>query len=464
MIPISLPQLADILQAELCNATDCVIEHVSTDSRAIMTGDLFVALVGEHFDGHLYVEKAQLQGAVAAVVERRLPCDMPQLIVADTQKALGQLGQWVKQSCDLQTVAITGSSGKTTVKELTAAILGLQHQVLATAGNFNNEIGVPLTLLRLTPEIDKAVVELGANHLGEIAYTASLVKPDVAVITTIGGAHLEGFGSEQGIANAKFEIFSGLAPQGVAVFDLHSQYGSQWRKQLGQQPVLTWSSQGDESANLWASAIQLETSASQFMLHVGEQAVSVKLPMPGLHNVNNALAAAAACVALGVSLAEIAEGLGQGVRVKGRLESHSLSAKLLVIDDSYNANLGSVKAAIDVLVSDPLQPQTALIFGDMAELGEWAKSHHQQVGEYAKQQGVQALFTLGSWSQTTQEAFGGEGSHHLEFESLMSTLISWISAQQQPLRLLIKGSRSSAMERVLASLKQWQSKTEDASC
>ena len=463
MIRLTLTQINGIVAGQLIGDASITTQRISTDSRDIHPGDLFLALQGEHFDGHDYVAKAQALGAVAAIVSRKLDATIPQIVVNDTLLALGRIGQWIKQACALRSVAITGSSGKTTVKEMIAAVLGQEAMVLATQGNFNNEIGVPLTLLRLSPEIEFSVIELGANHQGEIAYTSGLVQPDVALITNIGAAHLEGFGSEQGIANAKAEIFTGLKPGGTAIYESSNPYAKQWQKALQDKLVLTWSVEGDASTDLEALSIQTNALGSDFILRIGTQQGPVHLPMPGLHNIKNALAAAAACHALGLSIGQITNGLSAGVAVPGRLEQHVIRPDLVVIDDSYNANLGSVKAAIDVLVSDK-QQSTAFIFGDMAELGDFANSHHQQVGDYAREQGVNAVFTLGNLSFVTQQAFAGEGCHCEALDALMTALADWIQQQQQPMRLLIKGSRSAAMERVLAGLKQWQAAQEETSC
>lgn len=464
MIFVSLEQLAVIVSGQLTQKSSAQIGRVSTDSRDINSGDLFLALVGEHFDGHDYVAQAQSLGAAAAIVSRPVSAAIPQIVVEDTLIALGKIGQWLKDQCEIQSVAITGSSGKTTVKELIAAVLSQQANVLATLGNFNNEIGVPLTLLRLSPNTDYGVFELGANHQGEIAYTSSLVKPDVALITNIGAAHLEGFGSEQGIAHAKSEIYSGLKQGGTAIFEASNPYASQWEQLLKDKSVLTWSIEGDTEADVQALAIQPQVDVCDFRLSIHqEQSVAVHLPMPGLHNVKNAVAAASACYALGLDIETIAKGLSAGVQVPGRLEQHQLNEQLLVIDDSYNANLGSTKAAIDVLAGNGLQ-QSVLVFGDMGELGDYAESHHAQVGDYAQQQGIDALFTFGPLSQHTQAAFMGEGANALELDELITQLTGWISKQNQPLRILIKGSRSSAMERVLARLQTWQSEQEEVSC
>lgn len=465
MIPLHLREVASAVAGTLVG-DDVTIDSVTTDSRQACQGGLFIALIGERFDAHDFIVQAEQAGASALLVSRELDSTLPQIIVADTKLALGDLGRFVAERCQTKNIAITGSAGKTTVKEMTAGILARHHQVLATAGNFNNEIGVPLTLLRLDHTYSHGVIELGANHLGEIAYTSGLAQPAIALITNIGSAHLEGFGSEQGIADAKSEIFLGLPEHGVAIFDLHNKYAEQWRSKLVGKQVINWSRQGDMAAQVRASHIELEQDSSQFVLSIGYESIDMCLPMAGLHNIDNALAASAAAYAAGVGIVEIATALEAGVSVKGRLNTQVLNDRLTVIDDSYNANLASVKAAIDVLTNCQ-GGKTVLILGDMGELGGWARQHHQDAGAYAKQQGVDALFTLGSLSEVAQQGFSSNdsvGEHFYELDALMAALTDWISNQHEPLRLLVKGSRSAAMERVIDRLQQWLGSEEVSSC
>nr|WP_224745950.1 UDP-N-acetylmuramoyl-tripeptide--D-alanyl-D-alanine ligase [Neiella litorisoli] len=463
---MTLQELALALDATLVGDGQVSIEAVSTDTRQIDHKALFVALVGDRFDGHDFLPQAEQAGACALVVSQAITSELPHLIVKDTKLALGAIAALVAERCQTKCVAITGSAGKTTVKEMTAAIIGKHHKVLATAGNFNNEIGVPLTLLRLTHQYTHGVIELGANHQGEIAYTTNLVKPKVALITNIGSAHLEGFGSEQGIANAKSEIFLGLPTQGVAIFDYHNQYAEQWLGKLSDKQVVTWSRQGAAEAQVRASHIELEQDSSQFVLSIGHESIDMCLPMAGLHNIDNALAASAAAYAMGIGIVEIATALEAGVFVKGRLDSQTLADGLTVIDDTYNANLASVKAAIDVL-TNCRDEQTALVMGDMGELGGWARQHHHDAGAYAKENNVNALFTLGSLSEVAQHGFtsqAGHGEHFYEIDALMAALTEWLGQQSQPVRILVKGSRGAAMERVIERLQQWLRSKEEISC
>ena len=451
MIELTLQQIASIVSGELTCSPELKVAQISTDSRFISEGELFFALNGKHFDAHNYVVQVAVSGATAAVVSLPQSVDIPQIIVADTLIALGKLGAWLKAQCQIKAVAVTGSAGKTTVKELIAAILAKSANVLATQGNFNNEIGVALTLLQLEKHYDFGVFELGANHPGEIFQTVSLVQPDVAVITNIGSAHLEGFGSIDGIAKSKGEIFSGLKAGGFAVLEAENPYLTKFRDSLVGKELILWSVENNLEATVKATEIQLAPDSSQFVLVIGNLSVAINLPMAGLHNVKNALAAASACFVLGVGIAEIAQCLNAGVVVRRRLELHKLAADLLVIDDSYNANLVSTKAAIDVLVADQ-NSATALVFGDMGELGKYANKHHHKVGQYARRQGVDALFTLGSLSKLSFQEFAGAGAHSNDLETLMQQLNDWLNLQEKTKRVLIKGSRSAAMERVLERL------------
>ncbi|MDP4536490.1 UDP-N-acetylmuramoyl-tripeptide--D-alanyl-D-alanine ligase [Alkalimonas collagenimarina] len=424
------------------------IRHVSTDSRAIRQGELFVALKGATFDGQAFVAEVERKGAAAVLVHSPQDVSIPQIIVADTTLALGQLAAYVKQQLGTPTVAVTGSAGKTTVKEMLAAILKRKGRVLATAGNFNNAIGVPLTLLRLEPEHDYAVVELGANHQGEIAYTSSLVQPDVAMITNVAEAHLEGFGDLAGVARAKGEIFSALQPGQVAVIPADSEFTGYWQSRLQKQQVLTFSLQHD--ADYQAADIVLNTQGcAGFELKCTQGHGFVQLNLPGVHHVANALVAAAGAMALGASLNDVQLGLAEMSTVKGRTQVIDARPGVRIIDDSYNASLGAVRAAIDLLAS--YHGYRVLVLGDMAELGTDARLYHEQVGKYAKEQGINLLFTLGVLSQSASDCFNGQGHHFSSRQTLVTQLEPFI-AQQQDITILVKGSRSANMELVVQDL------------
>lgn len=447
MIPLQTKEIAQLVQGQLVGA-DIQIQSVSTDSRNITQGDLFIALKGPNFDGHQFAADVISKGAVALIVEQQLDVAVPQIIVADTRLALGALGAAVKQKVNPKSVAVTGSVGKTTVKEMMAAILDRIGNVLATAGNFNNDIGAPLTLLRLTEQHQYAVMELGANHLGEIAYTSSLVKPEVSIITNVAAAHLEGFGDLFGVARAKGEIYGSLGADGVAIVPLDSEFSDYWLKRLQDKTVLTFSS--TQAADFNAEHIVLnEQGCASFDLVCPQGRIFIQLVLPGKHNVANALAAAAATLALGASLTDVQLGLAAMKPVKGRINVTQASDKLRLIDDTYNANSESTKAAIDLLATYP--GFRVLVFGDMGELGADARLYHEEVGLYAKQKGINLLFTLGVLSQSASDLFNGQGAHFSSRQQLIQKL-SPILDEQSDATVLVKGSRSAKMELVVQDL------------
>ncbi|MGI5308320.1 UDP-N-acetylmuramoyl-tripeptide--D-alanyl-D-alanine ligase [Rheinheimera sp. WS51] len=447
MISLSCQQIAQIVDGRLVGA-DQQITSVSTDSRNITQGQLFIALTGPNFDGANFVADVKAQGGAAVIVERAVNVDISQIIVSDSRLALGKLGAAVKAQLNLPSVAVTGSAGKTTVKEMMAAILSRKGEVLATKGNFNNDIGLPLTLLALNEQHKFAVLELGANHQGEIAYTTQLAKPDVAIITNVAASHLEGFGSIAGVATAKAEIFQGLSAKGVAIIPADSEFTPVWRQKLTTKQVLQFSS--SKVTDYYASEIALASDGcARFMLHCPQGEIAIRLSLPGKHNINNALAAAAACISLGASLTDVQLGLANIAQVKGRTNIMQLTADVCIIDDSYNANVESVKAAIDLLAS--YAGQRVLVLGDMGELGEDARLYHEEVGLYAKNAGINLLFTLGVLSSSASDLFQQQGAHFSSRQALVTALLAIIN-EQQKVTLLVKGSRSAKMELVVQDL------------
>ncbi|WP_415846439.1 UDP-N-acetylmuramoyl-tripeptide--D-alanyl-D-alanine ligase, partial [Vibrio aerogenes] len=348
MIETTLNQLTQLLQAKKTGA-DCQIVSVSTDTRTISTGALFVALTGEHFDGHDFIEQAIQQGASAVLVSREVSASIPQMIVPDTRIALGLIASWVHQQCETPTIAITGSCGKTTVKEMTATILSRKGSVLFTQGNFNNDIGVPLTLLRSQPEDDFAIIELGANHLGEIDYTTRLVRPDIALVNNVAAAHLEGFGSIDGVKKAKGEIYQGLKPGGTAIVNLDSQGAEYWDEVLRDKAVKTISATNPQADYCVSSVTLDEMAYPTFVLHTPKGSCEIHLGIMGLHNVSNALAAAALAMEAGVRLDDIQAGLESSRNIAGRCDVFRLTDSVRLIDDSYNASVPSMLAAADML-------------------------------------------------------------------------------------------------------------------
>lgn len=453
---MSLAQIAQVTDGQLLNCPDAalMVKNISTDTRTVSAGSLFLALQGERFDAHDFAAQAADKDAVAIVVSRPLPdVSLPQILVADTRIALGRIAAWVRNQLDLQIVAITGSCGKTTVKEMCAAILRQSAPVLATQGNLNNEIGVPQTLLRLTPDERYAVVELGANHPGEIAWTTSLVKPDVAVINNVAAAHLAGFGSLRGVAVAKTEIFSGLSETGTAIINADSEFYDWWREILSVR-TLSFGVENPKADFRAENIEQNEAGIASFMLICPLGRIAIQLPVPGLHNVSNALAAAAVTTSLGLSLEQVKSGLMTMVPVKGRFCVQKLSDSVTVIDDTYNASVQSVMAAIDTLSVMP--GHRVLVFGDMGELGADAATLHRQIGEHAKAKKLDTVLTIGELSRNTAEAASGQ--HFVNKESLYQAL-QQLMQQQRPVTILAKGARSARMEDVVAFVKSCEEKT-----
>ncbi|MDK1289610.1 UDP-N-acetylmuramoyl-tripeptide--D-alanyl-D-alanine ligase [Pseudoalteromonas umbrosa] len=448
MIKMDFSWLAEVLEAPFCGQ-NLAVANINTDTRTITDNEVFLALKGANFDGHKFVEQAKQKGAIAAIVSEPVDVDIVQFIVSDTRKALGELGQAVMQHVAPKTVAITGSVGKTTVKEMTAAILSRRGKVLATKGNFNNDIGVPLTLLRLSEDDEYAVIELGANHIGEIAYTSGLTKPDVAVVCNVAPSHLEGFGSIEGIGQAKGEIFGGLKDQGVAIINCDSEFAPMWEASLGQQSIKRFSMQ--DKLDVWAEGIQLdEFGCAEFTLCTEKATQQVKLALPGKHNVMNAVIAASLTLPFGTSLQDIAIALKDMPVVKGRVNVIDVSSALRVVDDTYNANVRSVKAAIELLKDMP--GTRVLALGDMAELGEEARAYHQEVGEFAQQQGIDAVFTLGVLSRYASQVFEQPNRHFSTREHMLEVLSQFIENETSQCTLLVKGSRSARMELLVADL------------
>ncbi|GAA6131015.1 UDP-N-acetylmuramoyl-tripeptide--D-alanyl-D-alanine ligase [Halopseudomonas sabulinigri] len=434
--------------AATMNSVDTHFDSVSIDARGVQPGGLFVALAGSRVNGHDFVAQARDNGAAAAMVEYLVDDELPQLLVHDCQLALGQLAALVRESYQGQVIAITGSSGKTSVKEMLASILRQAGQVLATEGNLNNELGVPLTLLRLKAEHQFAVIEMGAAAVGDIAYTMTLAKPQISVLTNAEMAHVGRFGSPESIAKAKGEIVSELPDGGKAVLNLDSPWFEQWYQLLGSKRTACSFSLKNPTAQLRADNIQMDAKGCPaFELQTPAGAVSVQLQVRGQHNIANALAAAGAALAAGVSLDCISAGLSALPPVAGRGNSVAGIAGAQIIDDSYNANPASVKAAIDLLAG--LQGTRILVLGDMGELGEWAESSHREVGEYAAEQGLDALYAVGTLSALAVQAFGEHGQLFASKQDLIEALKGRLDISTQ---VLVKGSRSAGMDEVVAGL------------
>ncbi|MGD2137358.1 MAG: UDP-N-acetylmuramoyl-tripeptide--D-alanyl-D-alanine ligase [Gammaproteobacteria bacterium] len=443
MMAMQLAEAADLLDAR-CTAAEGSFRGVSTDTRGLEPGALFFALHGPRFDGHDFVENARERGAAAAAVSRNCETALPLLRVADTRLALGRLAMHWRCRFDLPVVAITGSNGKTTVRMMTAAILSRCGQVLATRGNLNNDIGLPLTLARLSADDDYAVLEMGANHAGEIAYLTGIARPAVAVVTNAGPAHLEGFRSLEGVARAKGEVFTGLAPEGLAVINAEDAFAPLWRQQAGHCRVVDFGL--DDTAAVHA-VWEGDAGGSAIRMVTPQGVLELRLPLPGRHNVMNALAATAAALGAGAGLDAVRAGLESLTPVTGRYHTRHLPGGITVIDDSYNANPGSLQAALEVLALSGAE--TWLVLGDMGELGAGTVELHREAGRHARKLGITRLYALGALAREAAAGFGGPGGAFDGLEELLAALRSDLSG---PLQILVKGSRSMRMERVVAEL------------
>jgi UDP-N-acetylmuramoyl-tripeptide--D-alanyl-D-alanine ligase len=433
-----------LLNGEL-TIQDVAFAGISTDTRTITAGELFIALQGPHFDGHHFVTKARERGAAAALVSRFVPDTLPQIRVSDTRIALGRLSAAWRERFPGTVIALTGSNGKTTVKEMIVSILRVKHSVVATKGNLNNDIGVPLTLSRLTDE-SYAVIEMGANHQREIAYLCKLAQPDMALVTNAGSAHLEGFGGLDGVAKGKGEIFQGLGLQGTAIVNRDDHYAAYWTSIVGQRRLIDFGL--SQSAQVRGHII--DAACNLLNIEFENQSVTFELPLPGEHNVRNALAAAAVAVAVGVALSDIKQGLLQVKPVGGRLQRFLGPNNCTVIHDAYNANPSSLAAAL-VTVSAAHDVKW-LVLGDMAELGSQAEACHKEAGVQARKAGFQRCYGFGPLTRHTVAGFGQGGVHCETTETLIETLREALASVVNKPTLLIKGSRSMRMEQVVEAL------------
>ena len=439
-----LHEAAEVLGARWAGK-DVLLHGVSTDTRTLQAGQLFVALRGPHFDGHDYLAEAKAKGAAACMVEKPV-ANCPALIVSDTRLALGKLARAWRRRFTIPLVAVTGSNGKTTVKEMLASILAQQGSTLATRGNLNNDIGLPLTLFELDTRHASAVVEMGANHAGEIAYLTRLAEPNIAIITNAAPAHLEGFGSLEGVAKAKGEIFQGLGKNSTAIINADDRFAPLWRELAKNKRQLTFGlHQPADISGRW----QAGDRGSQLQVTTPEGHVELQLALLGEHNVMNALAAIAAAQAAGIPLLAIKTGLEAMQPVPGRLQLKPGRNGSRIIDDTYNANPASLAAAIQVLAG--FAGQTILVLGDMGELGEDALSLHAEVGRVAKAAGIEALYSVGTMAKAAAQAFGEGAQYFADQASAIAALQPELTPQAT---VLLKGSRLSHMERVVAALLQ----------
>lgn len=447
--------------AEACGGRlegpDRAYSGVSTDSRTLEAGALFVALRGPRFNGHEFLAAAAAAGAAGAVVDEAsvsagesgtARAALARIIVPDTQAALSRAGSTWRSLFDIPLIGVAGSNGKTTVKEMTAAILAQAGECLSTRGNLNNHIGVPLTLLRLEPEHRFAVIETGANRPGEVASLVALARPTIGLITNAGAEHLEGFGSLEGAARAEGEMVEGLAPAGVAIINADDAFAPLWRS-LTRARIVTFglAARADFTAREVRSDIEEGQFRTRFTLECARGRTPIELKLAGRHNVANALCAAAAASAAGASLEQVRAGLATMRPVQGRLQLKRARSGAWLIDDSYNANPSSVRAGIDVLAA--LEGPRWLVLGDMGELGEFARASHAEIGAYARDRGVERLCATGELAQLAVESFGAGAEWYPDTEALARALESALPRQAA---VLVKGSRLNRLERVVAAL------------
>jgi UDP-N-acetylmuramoyl-tripeptide--D-alanyl-D-alanine ligase len=445
MMARTLSAVAREVQGRLVG-TDQPFGPVTTDTRTLGSGSLFVAIPGDRFDGNDFVAEAAAKGAAGALVSRLAASPLPQIEVRDSRRALGAMARAWRASFSIPVVAVTGSSGKTTVKELVAAILSVSRPICVTQGNLNNDIGVPLTLMRMDTEHAAAVIELGANHLGEIDYLASLAQPTVGIITNAAAAHLEGFGSLRGVCQGKGELLDHLPRAGTAVLNADDQFRSDWVARSRCEFTVTFGFAENADCRVLGEPDYLSTG-SEFRMHLPDGAeADVWLPLLGRQNVANALAAAAAAQAVGASIEDIVAGLARAAPVRGRLRAVQGRNGATIIDDSYNANPGSVHAALDHLAV--LRGRRILVFGNMAELGPSAPALHKEIGEYARGR-CDLLLAIGDLAREAAAAFGADGRPVADIEAARAALDPLLASD---VTVLVKGSRVMGLDRLVKTL------------
>lgn len=441
-LPLSL--LAHWAGGEL-HGDDAVVDAMTQDTRALQPGSLYIALRGERFDGHDFAYDAAMRGASAVLVEHPVKVDLPQIVVGDSQLALARIAAGIHQDQAGKVVAITGSNGKTSVKTLVVAILQRAGVTYFNPGNRNNEIGLPLAVIDAPDDADFAVYEMGAGQPGDIAYLTDIVAPDVALVNNVAAAHLERMGSLLGVAETKGAIYDALPASGTAVINADDAFAEYFAERVADRRILRFGL--DASADVTARDIRATATGSDFVLVAPQGEMAVELHLPGRHNVLNALAAASLALACDVSLATIAEGLAAARPVAGRQVAHALGNGAVLIDDSYNANPGSLAAAIDALAA--ADGEAWLVLGDMRELGADAEALHADAGRRARTAGVRRLYTLGPLSQHAAQAFGDGARHFDTHKTLAEALRADLHAG---VRCLVKGSRGSAMDKIVTAL------------
>ena len=429
------------------HGTDASVTGVAIDSRKVQPGELFVAFKGEHVDGHAYLADAKARGAVAALVEHRVESDLPQVEVESAELALGDLASAVRAQRNARVIGITGSNGKTTVKTLTASILSRHGRTHVNTGSYNNEIGLPLTLLWMPEDTEYAVLEMGAGKPGDIEYLAAIARPDIGLVNLIAPAHLERMGTIEMVAETKGALYRALPADGVAVINADDAFASFFAGLAGGRRVLRFGL--DHKADVGAEILEQRVDGSRFVLSTPHGDAEVQLPLPGRHNIANALAASSIALALDVPVDTIVAGLEQASAVEGRLKRIAMPDGWTLIDDSYNANPSSMRAAIDTLAL--ASGERWLVLGDMAELGADARALHAGVGRQAREQGIDRLFAVGPLNAAAVEAFGAGGRHFADKTALIDALRAELHTG---VTCLVKGSHSAGMEHVVAALKR----------
>lgn len=449
---MKLSEIARMLDGQLIGQ-DAVFHGANLDTRKIQAGQLFVAFKGNHVDGHDFLDEAKKQGAVAALVAHPVNSSLPQIVVSDVRMAFGEIASYYRQQLSAPIIGLTGSCGKTTTKMLITQILQEVGRVHATEGTLNNDYGMPLTLLNASAQDDFVVLEMGANHPQEIAYLGSIARPTIALITNVGPVHLEGFGDLAGVARAKGEIFEGLAEHGMAIINIDDAFASYWQELVAGNPFITFGL--NPQADVYAKAIEPQADGTtRFILQTLQGSGVVNLPLIGEHNVLNALAAAAAGIAAGVSVDKICRGLNQASAVDKRLMLRKGLNGISIIDDTYNANPLAMARAIDVLVR--FTGEKVLVTGDMVELGAEAEKYHYQLGEKARAAGVDRFYAVGDLSKHAVAGFGKGGQHFADQKALIEALQPELKAS---VFMLVKGSRSAKMENVVKALLSEQETT-----
>lgn len=457
MLSVDVLTLADVLDGQIfsCeNPEDTHVNGVSIDTRDMPKLGVFFAFKGESVDGHDYIQVAQSAGASVAVVERvDEACDLPQIKVDDVKSALGRTAYWWRDQITAKVIAITGSNGKTTVKEMLFSIFSQVGDTIATKGNLNNELGMPLTLLRVSKNTQFAVLEMGANHFGEIDYMSGIARPDVALVNNAGPAHLLGFGDVLGVAKAKGEIYNGLSENGIAIINADDEKSDIWRSQCADKKMLSFAIKtGADIQGEWSSDTQTLTLSERCE---NNQGIQIKLNLLGQHNALNALASATVAIAVGIGLNEVKLGLESLYAFAGRLKPTHCRNGLLVIDDTYNANPASLMAGVSVALEQQ-NSDVWIAMGDLGEMGADEQNIHTALGEEFLTRGVSRVFTYGTLSQHTAKAFGVNGFSFCECDDLIDALIAdlklHLKTNTQPISVLVKGSRATKMERVVNAL------------